>query len=89
MTISPVSSSEAASPQGRTSSLEDQKTKLDTQIAECKACKTTPAKEKATQLAQLEAQKAQVVAKLAQVAQRREPDPPPAIREGSTIHVIA
>lgn len=77
-------------PQGRTASLEDQKTKLDTQIAECKACKTTPPKEKATQLAQLEAQKAQILARMAQVAQQqRQPEEPPAIREGSTIHVIA
>ncbi|MEO8549228.1 MAG: hypothetical protein ABI678_04625 [Kofleriaceae bacterium] len=88
MTISAVSSVAAGPPaQGRSSSLEDQKSKLETQIVECKTCKTTPPKEKATQLAQLEARKAQVDLKLAELAQQRQT--PPAIREGSTIHVIA
>ena len=72
----------------RATSLEAQKTALDAKIFDLSTCTTTDAKTKASGLAKLEAQKAQVQLQMDRANKPADADPLP-IREGSTIHVIA
>ena len=100
MGIAAISGASAQKPDASSnygvSSLQSRVTKLDAQIFDVSTCTTTPAKTKATQLANLNSQKAtvqtQIQALLHQqqkTAEDAKAAQPPALREGSTIHVIA
>ena len=71
------------------SSLQSRVTKLDAQIFDISTCTTTPAQQKATQLANLNSQKATAQAQIKALQHQQEDNQVPTFREGGTIHVIA